>query len=197
MATATPPGRERTVNWPRMRPRFTLELDCRAEHVMAALRDDTSRLERHIEGEFSERHGVLRLLDADRQFWSTHLGLTVEDAGKTPEGELRPTRVLGVFSPQPEIWTAYVFAIGILTLIGVFGVMMAIVQLTLGGWPWALVASLIAVLVGALLYTSTLVGQGLAAGEMYELRRYLDDRLDVAVSSSRHEPRTARESAQL
>ncbi len=197
MSASALPSRERTVNWPRMRPRFTLELGCTADHVMEALRSDDARDVRRVDGEFSERHGVLRLPEGERQFWSTHLGLTVEDAGPGPSGEERPTRVLGVFSPQPEVWTAYVFAIGILTVICVFGVMCAIVQLTLGHWPWALVASLVALLVGALLYTSTLVGQGLAAGEMYELRRYLDDRLEGAEARSRHEPATARESAQL
>ena len=56
---------------------------------------------------------------------------------------------------------------------------------------------LIAVLVGGLLYTSTLVGQGLAAGEMYALRSYLDDRLEEAEAAAAREPATPRDSAQL
>lgn len=197
MSAPVLPARERTVNWPRMRPRFTLEVDCGAEPLMRALRDDAARAARHIEGSFSERHGVLMLPEADRQFWSTHLGLTIEDARTTPEGDTLRTRVLGVFSPQPEIWTAYVFAIGLLVVVASFGAMCAIVQLTLGHWPWALLFSLFAALVGALLYTSTLVGQGLAAREMYELRSFLDDRIEAALAAARREPATARESAQL
>jgi len=197
MSASALPTRERTVNWPRMRPRFKLELACSADDVMEALREDATREAIRIEGTFSERHGVLCLVEAERQFWSTHLGLTIEDAGTGPDGEARPTRLLGVFSPQPEIWTAYVFAIGILTVVAVFGVMCAIVQVSLGHWPWALLASAFSALVGALLYTSTLVGQGLAAAEMYVLRSYIDDRIEVAESRSRREPRTARESAQL
>ncbi len=202
MSATTLPGRERrerTVNWPRMRPRFKLELACSADQIMTALREDEedARESRRIEGTFSERHGVLRLREEERQFWSTHLGLTIEDAGRGPEGTPQPTRLLGVFSPQPEVWTAYVFAIGILTVIAVFGVMCAIVQVSLGHWPWALLASVFAALLGALLYTSTLVGQGLAAGEMYELRSYLDDRIEEAENRHRSEPATARESAQL
>jgi len=180
-----------------MRPRFTVELDCSADHVMDALRSDESNEERGVEGTFSERHGVLTLPDAERQFWSTQLGITIEDPRTGPDGRPRPTRALGVFSPQPEIWTAYVFAVGILMLIGACGLMFAVVQLTLGHAPWGLVASLIAVLVGALVYTSTLVGQGLAAAEMYKLRSYLDDRLDEAEAEARQAPQTARESAQL
>jgi len=164
---------------------------------MQALRSAESRADRSVEGRFSNRHGVLMLPESERQFWSTQLGLTVEDPRPGPQGEPRPTRVLGVFSPQPEIWTAYVFAIGTLALISVCGVMYAVVQITLGDWPSALIATLIAILLAALLYTSTLVGQGLAAGEMYELRSYLDDRLEEAQALSRREPMTTRESAQL
>jgi hypothetical protein len=75
--------------------------------------------------------------------------------------------------------------------------MYAVVQLTLGQWPTALLATLVAVLLAALLYTSTLVGQGLAAGEMYELRSHLDDRLEEARAISRREPTSIRGSAQL
>jgi hypothetical protein len=178
-----------------MRPRFIAEPVCSAEHVMRALRSDESRAERDIEGRFSTRHGILMLSESERQFWSTQLSLTVEDARHGPDGEARPTRVLGVFSPQPEVWTAYVFAIGSLALIGMCGVLYGVVQLLLGDAPTAWVASLVVALIAALLYTSTLVGQGLAADEMYELRSYLDDRLEAARSISEREPETTRESA--
>jgi hypothetical protein len=67
----------------------------------------------------------------------------------------------------------------------------------MGQAPWALVASLVAALVAGLVYTSTLVGQGLAASEMYTLRSFFDDRLAEAEKDARREPRTARASAQL
>jgi hypothetical protein len=199
MAASTLPDARHTVNWPRMRPRFTLELVCSADHLMDALRADEVRDApgTQVEGTFSERHGVLTVPEKDRQFWSTHLSLTIEEADTSSDGTSRPARVLGVFSPQPEIWTAYVFAIGILTVIGVFSMMYAVVQITLGHWPWALACTLIVTLLSALLYTSTLVGQGLAAGEMYELRSHLDDRLDQARRRTAREPATARDSSQL
>jgi len=195
-APARPNG-DRTANWPRMRPRFVLELGCSADQVMTALRDDAALCDHGVEGQFSARHGVLALPETDRQFWSTQLGLTIQDAERGAGGQTRPTRLLGVFSPRPEIWTVYVFAIGVLAAIAVFGVMWAIVQVTLGHWPTALLASLIATLLGALLYTSTLVGQGLAAGEMYLLRSYLDDRIEEAETRSDSDPATALDSARL
>jgi len=87
--------------------------------------------------------------------------------------------------------------IGTLGVIGVFGLVYGIVQIALGHLPWAMLVPLICLLVGALVYTSTLVGQGLAAPEMYELRRHLDERIEAAVAASAHAPTTARESAQL
>lgn len=197
MSASTREARERTQNWPRMRPRFIVELDCGVDHVMDALRESAAKDAQPVEANFSERHGVLSMPEEEREFWSTHLSLTIEDAGTATDGTSHPTRVLGVFSPQPEIWTAYVFAIGTLSVIAVFGTMWAVVQISMGHWPWALLAPLIAILVGGLVYTSTLVGQGLALGEMYELRRHLDDRLSAAEARGRQTPSTAQESAQL
>jgi len=145
----------------------------------------------------SERHAVLMVPEAERQFWSTQLGLEVEDASGSGGRSGPSTRVLGVFSPQPEIWTAFVFAIGTLSAVAVFGAMYAVVQLTMGEVPTCLLASVIAVLAGGLVYTSTLVGQGLTADEMYRLRSFLDDCLDDARRHARRAPATARESAQL
>ena len=166
MAASTLQDSGRTINWPRMRPRFVVEVGCRADHVMESLREGVAAAEPAVEGRFSERHGVLTLPQEERQFWSTQLGLTVEDERSDGsdgdgdgEGDPRPTRILGVFSPHPEIWTAYVFAIGTLTGVSIFGLVYAIVQLSMGQTPWAALASLIAILIAALLYTSTLVGQ--------------------------------------
>jgi hypothetical protein len=163
---------------------------------MEALRTGLVHDAGNVDGRFSERHGVLKVPSDESRFWSTELGLTVEDAGATASAD-PPTRVFGVFSPHPEIWTAFVFAIGTLSAVGVFGTMYAIVQLSMGHAPWCLLASLIAALAGGLVYTTTLVGQGLAADEMYRIRSFLDDCLEEAEARAQREPATARDSAQL
>ncbi len=185
------------ATWPRMRPKFILKLDCSADCVMDALRRGVAHHENLIEGQFSERHVVLTLPEEALRFWSTYLNITVEDARVDPVAGPRPTRVLGVFQPRTEIWTAYVFAIGILMLIGVFSIMVAVVQLTMGLDAWGLMACLLSALVGGLIYTSTLVGQGLALGEMFHLRRLLDGYLDDARSGGEYGSRTAVDSARL
>jgi len=181
-----------------MRPRFVVEADCAAAEVIAALREHpTEEGERPVELEIDTRTGVLSVPEAERAFWSTHLGLAIEDGHLPADGGRRRTRVLGIFSPHPEIWTAYVVTIGMLVTLSVFGVMVAVVQLALGHTPWALLATLIAVLFGALVYTTTLVGQGLAADEMYRLRSHLDECVERAEARARNKPATAEDSAQL
>jgi len=197
MSESAPQDRERPVNWPRMRPRITVEVKCSADQVMTALRSRVEQSDRRIEGKFSQRHGVLTVPEAERQFWSTQLGITVEEARLGDDGSGPPTRVLGVFSPHPEIWTAFVFAIGTLSVIGVFATMYGVVQLMMGHVPWALLAPLLAALLGGLVYTSTLVGQGLAAGEMYLLRTHLDECLAEAQERARQKPDSSPASAQL
>jgi hypothetical protein len=193
-ATASPP---RPVRWPRMRPRFTVELACSADQVMEVLRGGAALRGRALEARFSERHGLITIPEAERQFWSTQLGITVEDPVQGEDGRMGPARLLGVFSPHPEIWTSFVFAIGVLTASGIFAAMYSVVQLSMGQAPWCLLASLIAALAGGLVYTTTLVGQGLAADEMYRLRSYLDDCLEEAEARARRTPGTAGDSAQL
>ena len=180
-----------------MRPRFTIEVSCRVDQVMDALREGAAVPGARIDGHFSERHGVVTIPEDEREFWSTQLGITVEAGSSDSDGTPHPTRVLGVFSPHPEIWTAYVFAIGTLSGVVICGALYAVVQLSMGQMPWAMGVSLLAVLVGGLVYTSTLVGQSLALGEMYHLRSYLDDRLDAAQSGALGEPLTAVDSAML
>jgi hypothetical protein len=182
---------------PRMRPRFILEVACSVEDMMESLRRRIDDNAHGVQGSFSERHGVLMIPEQERRFWSPQLGVTIEDRSRQIETGEAPTRVLGIFSPHPDIWTAFVFTLGILISIGVFGSMWAIVQLSLSRPPWALLAPLAAALLGGLVYAATLVGQGLGSDETYRLRSYLDECIGDAEARAALEPRTARDSAQL
>ena len=101
-SNSTLPERGRTMRWPKMRPRFVLEVSCRADHVMAALHAASVDADRVVETDVSGRHGVLTVPESEQAFWSTQLGLTVEDAHTGPEGAWQSTRVLGIFSPHPD-----------------------------------------------------------------------------------------------
>ncbi len=183
---------------PRMRPSFTLDMACNSEDLMTAFRSRLPEQAERLEGEFSTRHGVLRIRADERQFWSPTLDLTIDAVGGG-EGDSGPdrTRLWGTFSPRPEIWTAFVFAIGTLVIASVFSGIYGVAQLMLGHLPWALLVPVFAILLAALIYTSALVGQGLSIADMYALRAFVDDCQREAEASSTREPRTAVDSAQL
>jgi len=177
----------------RMRPRFTLDVSAGVEKVMEQLRDRLDGNEQGLVGSFTRRHGVLKLPDARRQFWSPQLGLTVE----TVEGDEGRARVIGLFSPHPHIWQTFVFIYGVLISLGCFGTMWGVAQLSLDRTPWALASPLVSFALCAFVYGAAFIGQGLGAGEMYQLRTYLDECVSEAERRHSEPPRTAQDSAQL
>jgi hypothetical protein len=188
---------------PRMRPTFAVDADCTREELMTAFRRHLVLDAEDVEGEFSTRHGVLRIPDTKSRLWTPCLDLTVEDREaedfetKTPELQAKQAKLWGTFSPRPEIWTGFVFSIGTLVILSIFSFVYGIAQLALGHAPIALLMPVVALVVGVLLYLSALVGQGLSISEMYRLRAFVDDCLREAESAPTEEPFRAQESSQL
>lgn len=180
----------------RMRPRFAVELPCDAEAVVRALREGLGRAEPALEGELDPTHCVLRVPAERRAFWSPELDLTFERPGKG-NGPAEGVRVRCLFAPRPGVWTGFVFVYALLGCVALAGLLYGLAQLTLGEPPRALVVSAGALAALALVYASTFVGRGLAATQMYELRRALDESLERAAERARAEPRSSFESARL
>lgn len=165
-----------------MRPTFRAEADCTPDRMMAAIERRRRLDARDIEGDCSRRHANLRVPRSDRRIWTPCLDLTIEpiegttddDSGDAPASRER-TQVWGTFSPRPEIWTAFVFAIGTLVVLSIFATMFGVAQLALGRMPTALAVPVGAVIVAMGLYLAALVGQGLSLTEMYRLRTFVDD----------------------
>jgi len=176
-----------------MRPRFVLDVESGVEEIMIALRRHVASSEPPLAGIFSEHHGVVRIPDERRHFWSPQLDILVERVDESPHA----ARVVGRFSPHPPIWLAFVFTYGVLFVLGVAGLMYAAAELSLGRLPWCLVSTLAAAAMGAFVYGATFIGQGLGADEMYELRTWLDRCLGEASERTRSEPAAASDSAQL
>jgi hypothetical protein len=183
---------------PRMRPSFKVEASCGSEQLMDAFRRHLVLDAEDVDGDFSTRNGVLRIPEAKRRFWTPYLELTIEECGdaETEACDVR-TKLWGTFSPRPEIWTGFVFAIGTLTVLSIFSSVWGVAQLALGHGTFAFLVPLAALVVGALLYVSALVGQGLSISEMYRLRAFVDDCLREAENGTAPTLRTSRESSQL
>jgi hypothetical protein len=161
---------------PRMRPSFSVEAACDADRLRSTIGRLLVLDAEDIEGELSARHGVLRIPEEGRRFWTPCLELTIEELEDDPPVEsLGRSKLWGTFSPRAEIWTAFVFTIGTLVILSIFSGVYGIAQLALGRPPFALLVPLGSALVGALLYVSALVGQGLSISDMYRLRAFIDD----------------------
>jgi hypothetical protein len=121
---------------------------------------------------------------------------TAEGSSPESEGKGGPvTKVWGTFSPRPEIWVGFVFAIGVCAVVAFLALLFAIAQMMLGLPPWALLVPVVAILVAIGIYTSAIVGQGLSIGEMYRIRSYLDECLKEAERRARFDPPTRTDSS--
>ena len=158
---------------PRMRPTFCVDAPCPPDRMIEAIESRQALEADEIEGRCTRRHAVLRVVGSGRRFWTPCLDLMVERVSE--EDDADGARVWGTFSPRPEIWTGFVFAIGTLIVVGTFAAMIGVAQLALGHPPVALAIPVFAGLVGVALYVLALLGQALSLSEMYRLRAFIDD----------------------
>ena len=184
------------MNLPQMRPSFVANARCCAEDAVTILRERLDDNPQAVEGSFSRKHGVLRVCGQDQRFWSPCLDLTIDqaDASSSEAAEFEGERVevWGTFSPRPEIWTGFVFAIGTALVVSLLSVIFGFAQFMLGEAPWALVIPPIAFLLMAAIYASALVGQGLSGEDIYTIRAYVDMCLREAEEVSQRRGRFSR-----
>ena len=90
-SNSTIPKRGTTAGWPKMRPRFVVDVDAGAEDVMDALREAAQATTTPVEAELAARHGVVTVPAAERAFWSTYLTLRVEEADPSEREEASAT----------------------------------------------------------------------------------------------------------
>ena len=172
-----------------MRPRFAVDVSCDAETLVTVLEENVAQVDPPLEGYFDPRHCVLRIPETRRAFWSPELDLTFErlesEAGSPPAGH----RMRCLFAPRPAVWTGFAFVFAVLGTAGVAGALYGLAQLTLGEPPFALLAVPAALVLAALTYASSFVGQGLALSQMYEMRRVLDVSVERAEEQARRAAR--------
>lgn len=181
----------------KMRPRFAVDVPCGARTVVEVLAEGIGRADPALEGHFDPGHCVLRIPEDRRYLWSPELDLTFDPLDAEDGDAITGVRVRCLFTPRPSVWTVFAFGYAVLALLGLAAGVFGLVQLSLGHPPWALLGPVVALLSIAAVYGATFIGQGLAATQMYELRRYLDEGLERAEARARTTPRTPLDSAQL
>ena len=152
---------------PRVRPRFEIEIEIEADKLMERFRERLPRCP-HCTGISVGRHAELFVPETERRLWSPWLSVTAE---KKNSGSL----LRGRFAPHPNVWTLYLFLS--------FGLGFALLVGTTWGYaqwaterpPWALASVPIVIVLGALLYFASQVGQRLGGEQMDNLRNAVDE----------------------
>ena len=143
---------------PRVRPRFEVEIDLDADSIMERLRQRLPECP-HCTGVSVGRHAELFVPESEQRLWSPWLSLTADD-------RVVGSLLRGRFSPHPNVWTFYLFL--------AFGIGFALLVGTTWGYaqwatertPWALASVPVVLVLGALLYLASQVGQRLVISQM-------------------------------
>ena len=153
---------------PRMRPVFEIPLESSGEDVLrtldALLTSGTSGLAGQV---VLPRHAVLQLPADRRTMLSPFLNLELAD--DADEAVLK-----GRFSPHPNVWTGFVAIYGVLAMVAVSAAMYGLSQWWVGEPAWVLLGVPAAFGAIAFVYGAAVIGQGLTADEMYDLRALVD-----------------------
>ena len=153
---------------PELRPHFDLVVSLPTEAVLTTLaerfRDANGTWVGHITGQ----HAQLVVPRKDRHLWSPWLSFSVEEDEK---GSL----LSGRFAPHPSVWTMYMafYAMLLFSMLGLgfFGLS----QWLAGEAPTMLWSLPIGAVIGAVLYGSAFIGQGLTARQMCAMRSFIED----------------------
>jgi len=151
---------------PRPRPRFELRATGDAAAILARVKAALAASDlvgmvippTRIELTVSER---------DRHLWSPQLTVDVED---DEDGASLKAR----YGPHPHVWTLYVALYAISVFVAIACAVWGFAQVLMGGTPWALYLTPIAVVLAGLVYGASFVGQGLGSDQMYALRAFLE-----------------------
>jgi hypothetical protein len=150
-----------------MRPRFAVELP-EGEQFLDTLREHLKAEDAPCNGQVFRRHAMLQMPKRARHLWSPHLNLEVREYDEKHT-------LHGRFSPHPDVWTGFMAIYGVLLMIALGGLVLGLAQVTLGSGPWGLTLTPAALAMGAFVYGAAFIGQGMSAGQMYELRSFVDD----------------------
>ena len=152
---------------PRMRPRFRIPVSGDGSAVLERMRGQLEAPESVLSGQVVRNHAFLQLPSEQRSLLSPFLNLELADG---PEG----THLVGRFSPAPNVWTGFMAIYVFLAMTGLAGLIFGWAQTTVDELAWGFIAFPVSLGLMAFVYGAAVIGQGLTADEMYELRAYVN-----------------------
>lgn len=176
MVKAYRPGAARRAT-PRMRPTFEVPLSVPGSAVLARLDALLSSGETTLTGQVLPGHAVLQLPPVRRTWLSPFLNLEVIDRESGPV-------LKGRFSPHPNVWTGFMAVYVFLGMAGLVCSWYGLAQWTLGNPPWMLLALPASIGLIAFVYGAAVIGQGLTADDMYDLRALVDQAVRDAATGT-------------
>ncbi|MBO6574989.1 MAG: hypothetical protein JJ896_06230 [Rhodothermales bacterium] len=141
-----------------MRPRIEGHASGSLDSFLGALNRGLSDSSSFV-GTTYEKSAVIKIREQERHFWSPQLHLSLESDGDEVE-------ILGLFSPHPTVWSAFMAAYMALAFLGIMGVTIGASQYLLGNPPFALWAGPAALLLGMAVYLAARFGRSLGSDQM-------------------------------
>lgn len=149
----------------RVRPRFedTLNLSPQEarEKILRSLAAQNPAFEIKALPEFIGIHFAAQ----ERRYWSPRLFLGFESTGTGS------TRIEGIYGPEIEIWSVFLYGYLITGLLGTFSGILGGAQLFVGSSPWGFWITGSMAAIAALLYIGAQFGQKLGAWQTFQLHQ--------------------------
>lgn len=149
----------------RIRPRFTHTLDIPPAQARTRILDCLTTRSPALEVKAHAEFIGIHITDAERRYWSPRLFIAF---ALTPEGT---TRVEGIYGPESEMWSIFVYGYLITGLLGTFSGILGGAQVLTGAYPWAFWITGAMALIAALLYLGAQLGQKFGAWQTFQLHQ--------------------------
>lgn len=147
------------------RPHFSHDIDLDVDAAQAKVIRAVNDGEDDCEVKCFPGFICLRIPEKDRHFWSPRLNLSLDEA------EDGKTHVTGVYGPNANVWSLFLYGYLITGSIGLFSGIFGFVQKSLGGSTWALwvFGAMVGAAIG--LYVLAQFGQKLGATQTFRLHQ--------------------------
>lgn len=147
----------------RVRPRFEHPVALAPAETRARILDAFHRQAPAFEVKDFPGFIGLHIGAKERRYWSPRLLVVLEP---TKEGT---TVVQGIYGPEMEVWSVFLYGYLITGMLGTFSGMLAYAQFTVGSTPWALWVLAASAAIALLLYLFAQLGQKLGAWQTFQL----------------------------
>jgi len=149
-----------------MRPTFEIDFPIEPESAIDRLCSLLNDDDFPVTGRVAGTHLMLVIPPDRRHFWSPWLNIEVHSHATESAAN---SKIQGRFSPNPSVWTGFMLGyISLLTLV-FFACMFGIAQWMMDSPPAALKLIPLFVIIAAIMYWASLMGQKIARVQMHEL----------------------------